>query len=308
VERFREWYGVESRWGALNVLGFQLDTKLYQPQIVSGRWFSSTDSNVALLNEEAAAATGLKLGDTLSLLVSGPSAPSNQSTQTAPVTWTVIGIVHQPMDVLGQMGTVITSVENVNQLVGDPADFTPDLLVQARNHSQSAVDTLATQIDHLVGGGAYGPGGVEPLQQLIQERQRHWLIFYVLLYSVALIVGVVGILGLANALAASVLERRREIGLLRSMGGSAWRVARVFWIEGLVLGGISWCLGALLGLPLAYAFVQLVDKLVFRVDFVIAPSACVVMLAAVVIISTLASIVPALRASRVRIADMLRYE
>jgi len=44
------------------------------------------------------------------------------------------------------------------------------------------------------------------------------------------------------------------------------------------------------------------------VDFFIAPSALVVMLAAVLLISTLASIIPALRASRVRIADMLRYE
>ena len=50
------------------------------------------------------------------------------------------------------------------------------------------------------------------------------------------------------------------------------------------------------------------SKLVFRVDFLIAPSAFVVMLAAVLIISTLASIIPALRASRVRIAEMLRYE
>ena len=50
------------------------------------------------------------------------------------------------------------------------------------------------------------------------------------------------------------------------------------------------------------------SKLVLRVDFFIAPSALVVMLAAVLLISTLASIIPALQASRVRIADMLRYE
>lgn len=308
IERFREWYQVDSRWGPLHVLGFQQNTQLYQPQIISGRWFSPSDTNAVLLNEEAASATGLKVGDTLTLSTGNQSARSNQPTQATPATWTIIGIVHQPMDDLGEIGTVITSVENVNRLVGDPANFTPELLVQARDHSQSAVDTLTTQIDHLVNGGSDGPGRVETIQQLIQRRQQSWYIFYALLYSVALIVGTAGVLGLANALAASVLERRREIGLLRSMGGSAWRVARVFWVEGLALGGISWCLGALLGLPLAYAFVQLMDKLVLRVDFVIAPSAFLVMLAAVLVISTLASIVPALRASRVRIADMLRYE
>ncbi|HLV99334.1 MAG TPA: FtsX-like permease family protein [Ktedonobacterales bacterium] len=309
VELFREWYQADSRWGEMHLLGFQQHTQLYHPQIISGRWLSPSDTNAALINEEAADATGLKVGDTLTL-ASGPlHSRSGPSTSGIQATWTIIGIIHQPMDDLGEIGTVITSVENVNQLVGDPANFTPEVLVEARDHSQSAVDTLTRQIDQLVNGGNDNGGRrVETIQQLIQRSQSGWFIFYALLYSVALIVGAVGILGLANALAASVLERRREIGLLRSMGGSAFRVARVFWVEGLALGGIAWLLGALLGLPLAYGFIQVMGKLVLRVDFLVAPSAFAVMLAAVLIISTLASIVPALRASRVRIADMLRYE
>src|SRR5262249_33088384 len=122
------------------------------------------------------------------------------------------------------------------------------------------------------------------------------------------IVGAVGILGLANALVASGLERRREVGLLRSMGGGSWGVARVFWGGGLGLGGIAWLLGALTGLPLAYGFVWLMSKLGLPVDFVIAPSAFVVMLATILVIATLASVIPALRASHMRIAEMLRYE
>ncbi|HLV99523.1 MAG TPA: FtsX-like permease family protein [Ktedonobacterales bacterium] len=306
TERFREWYQAESRWGAFHVLGFQQDTRLYHPQIVSGRWLAPEDTHAALLNEEAASATGLKVGDTLTLSTPGIQPPPGQQANQA--TWTVIGIVHQPMDNVGQIGTVITSVGNVNQLVGDPVDATAELLIQARDHSQSAVDALARQIDRLVNGENVNGQRVETIQQLIQQSQQNWLIFYALLYSVALIVAAVGILGLANALAASVLERQREIGLLRSMGASAWRVARVFWVEGIALGGIAWLLGALLGLPLAYGFVQVMSKLVLRVDFLVAPSAFLVMLAAVFIIATLASIVPALRASRVRIADMLRYE
>src|SRR5262249_28519921 len=162
---------------------------------------------------------------TLTLSTSGgPRPQGHQTTAGNQAVWTVIGIVHQPMDALGQIGTVITTVENVNQLVGDPADFTADLLVQARDHSPGAVDALTRQIDHVVNGGnALNGGLVETRGQVVQERQRTWLIFYALLYSVALIVGAVGILGLANALAASVLERRREIGLLRAMGACDWR-------------------------------------------------------------------------------------
>jgi putative ABC transport system permease protein len=311
VERYREAEGAESQWGQMLLLGFQPDTRLYTPQLISGRWLSPGDTNAALINEEAATATGLHVGETLTLssaqYFNGQLTPGNQAT------WTIIGIIHQPMDGLGQIGTVMTSVENANHFFGDPADLTPELLIQARDHAPGAVDALTRQVDQLVNagnanGGHVNGGQAETRQQEVQYRQQSWLIFYALLYSVALIVGAVGILGLADALAASVLERRREIGLLRAMGASDWRVARVFWVEGLALGGIAWLLGALLGLPLAYGFIQVMSTLVFRVDFLIAPSALVVMLAAVLIISTLASIIPALRASRVRIADMLRYE
>lgn len=311
VERYREDEGAESQWGQMLLLGFQPDTRLYIPQIINGRWLSPGDTNAALINEEAATATGLHVGDTLTLssvqYFNGQPTPGNQAT------WTIIGIIHQPMDGLGQIGTVMTSVENANHLFGDPADLTPELLIQARDHAPGAVDALTRQVDHLVNagnanGGHVNGGLVQTRQQEVQYRQQSWLIFYDLLYSVALIVGAVGILGLADALAASVLERRREIGLLRAMGASDWRVARVFWVEGLALGGIAWGLCALLGLPLAYGFIQVMSKLVFRVDFLIAPSALVVMLVAVLLISTLASIIPVLRASRVRIAEMLRYE
>ena len=140
------------------------------------------------------------------------------------------------------------------------------------------------------------------------RHQQGWLVLYALLYAVALIVGAVGMLGLANALTASVLERRREIGMLRAMGATNWRVGQVFWSEGLALGGIAWLTGGVIGLPLAYLFVRAFSLLVMPVDFVIDPAAFGVMLVAVIVIATVATIAPASRAAQTRVADMLRYE
>ncbi len=192
VERYREAEGAESQWGQLLLLGFQPDTRLYTPQLISGRWLSPSDTNAALINEEAATATGLHVGDTLTLssaqYFNGQLTPGNQAT------WTIIGIIHQPMDGLGQIGTVITSVENANHFFGDPADLTPELLIEARDHAPGAVDALTRQVDQLVSGGHVNGGLVSTRQQEVQYRQQSWLIFYALLYSVALIVGAVGIL------------------------------------------------------------------------------------------------------------------
>jgi len=92
------------------------------------------------------------------------------------------------------------------------------------------------------------------------------------------------------------------------MGGSSWRVAQRFWVAGMSLGGIALPLGALVGIPMAYEFVQLMGKLFLQVDFLLDFSAIIVMVVAVLLIATLASIIPAFRASQLRIADMLRYE
>jgi putative ABC transport system permease protein len=74
------------------------------------------------------------------------------------------------------------------------------------------------------------------------------------------------------------------------------------------LATIEWCCGVLLGLPLAYAFAQLLRQLVLPVEFVVDPLGFVVMLAALLAIATVSSLIAAWRASHLRVADLLRYE
>jgi ABC-type antimicrobial peptide transport system permease subunit len=250
-----------------------------------------------LINEQFAQASGLQVGQTL--LVSN-------------LTLKVIGIVRQPQRGLTGVGLLIATNSIVNQLraADSNLDVVTKLLVQARDNSTSALVTLVSQIDQFYGNGNFvgGNGPVMTHQAQIAQQQQGFYVFYALLYSVALIAGSVGILGLANALAASVLEKKREIGMLRSIGGSSWRVAQIFWVEGMSLGGIAMLLGALVGIPMAYGFVQLMGKMFLQVDFLLDSSALIVMVVAVLLIATLASIIPAFRASQLRIADMLRYE
>ncbi|HEY7420285.1 MAG TPA: FtsX-like permease family protein, partial [Ktedonobacteraceae bacterium] len=249
--------GLTTQWGKVDMEGFQVDTQIYQPTLLSGRWFTANDTDAVLINERFAQVSGLQVGQTL--LISN-------------LTLTVIGIVHQPQQHLQWVGELITTNDVVNQLGTSDTNLriATHLLVQARDNEASALVTLVNQIDQFYSNGGPGRsiGGSGPVmthQALVAQQQQGFYVFYALLYSVALIVGSVGILGLANALAASVLERRREIGMLRSMGGSAFRVAQIFWVEGMSLGGIALLLGTLVGIPMAYGFVQLMGKLFLQV-------------------------------------------
>src|SRR5579883_3075312 len=158
---------------------------------------------------------------------------------------------------------------------------------------------------------ALAQAGLDPsvstAAQQISRNQNQFQILYILLYAVAAIVALVGILGLFNTLTTSVLERRREIGILRSMGATGARVAGVFWTEGMALAALSWGVAVLLGIPAAYGFVTLISNVLLPIPFAFNPLALLVMVFTLGI-ATLASLIPVLSAARVRIAVTLRYE
>ena len=314
VERYGA-TNASTSWGTLQVAGYDPETRLYHYQLTSGRWFEDGETNVVLLSDAALAKTGLALGDTITL--------TNNFGATTELTLTIIGTVKQSIDVLGWIGAAILPVETLYQLKGvSGADSSQassaQIIIGARDRSLDAVNQLAAQVSGVVNpGGASSDdpgyysganGTIDTIHEYVTRRQANAYLLYYLLYALALVVGVVGALGLANALVTSVLERRREIGLLRAMGASGRRVAQVFWVESLSLGALSWLIGAALGLPLAWAFVQTFAWTVMPVDFSLDPLAFAASLVAVLVIATIASVAPAWRASRLRIATALRYE
>jgi putative ABC transport system permease protein len=300
------WLGAQTAWGKAVVWGVEPDSRFYHHEVTSGRWFTAQDTNVVLLGDQMAARAGLHAGSTLTL--TGTIGGGR-------VSWTVIGTVRESVDDLTQVGSVVAPVNEVYELGGaDPAhigDFTNRLLVQAADRSPGAADRLTRDIDALGAAAASGRQGpiakVFTFSDEVTRRQRNFTPLYALLVAVAVVVAAVGVLGLADALGASVVERQRDIGLLRSLGASGRRIAQVFWVEGLALSMVAWLLASLVGLPLAYLFVGLFGRLVMPVDFHFDPLAFAVMLAATVAVATLATVAPALRAASLRAVDLLRY-
>jgi ABC-type lipoprotein release transport system permease subunit len=304
--------GAQTSWGKVSVWGFEPETHLYTPRLTSGRWLRSGESNVVLVSDELSEKGGLHLGSRLVLTGVGGGRP---------MTFTVIGTVDEPVDDLGQVGSVILSVNGLYEFEGTPLEtasgFVNRILVQATDRSPDAIGELARRVDgvatDLLRSGSVARGsGLGPIFLVHEDEalrhQRNFLILYALLFAVALVVGTAGILGLASTLTASVTERQREIGLLRSMGASRWRVAQVFWVEGATLGVLATGLGILLGVPLAWAFVGALGRLVIPIDLTVDPVAFVEMGLAILAMVALASVAPAIRASRGRVSELLRYE
>jgi putative ABC transport system permease protein len=284
-------------WGTLDLEGVDVDTQVYRKPISEGRWFLSGEQNVVLLDEQTLHRAHLSIGDAVTF----------NDGNGHKATWKIIGAVNDMPTMVGLGGAAITSIENVNQLQKEPANSAGILYIQARDHSLAALQQLANRVDH-----AMQPvGNADPAltkQDELNLDESSALSICIIFYVAAVGVAMVGILGLYNTLISSVLERQREIGIWRSMGASNWQVARTFWIEGLSLASLAWLVGAIVGVPIAYSFDLLVSRWLFPVPFAFDAEALPLMLLALIVIATLASFGPTARASRARIASILRYE
>ena len=134
-------------------------------------------------------------------------------------------------------------------------------------------------------------------------------ILVVLLLVMVLLIAVVGGLGLAITMSLNVMERTKEIGILRSLGATD-RVVRTLMVrESLVLVLISWGIGLLLSIPLGMWLGDVLGmKLLSRpLDYIFSLPGALTWLLLAVAIAYLASLAPARRASRLTIRDTLAY-
>lgn len=284
--------------GQLDLIGLEPDTQLYQRHLVAGRWLATSDVNTLVLSDVAAGSLGLQVGDQLRFVINHNLVQH----------WSIVGIVHDlNKDPGNTLGVAYTGIQALNALNHAPADLTSNLLVRAHDRSPAAVDRLAKDLyAALVHAGIVSQ--VTTLQQQIQQNQGPAQVVYAIFDLVSVIVALVGILGLFSTLSSSVLERRLEIGVLRSLGASNRRVAFVFLIEGLAFAVLAWLIGVILGVPGAYGLIAMLSQQVLPLDFFFNPLSILGTLGFLLLIVTLASVSPALMASHLRIRELLRYE
>jgi putative ABC transport system permease protein len=126
--------------------------------------------------------------------------------------------------------------------------------------------------------------------------------------SIVAIAVIVSLLGVVNTLAMSVIERTREIGVLRALGSSRWQVRRTMLDESLLITAAGVLTGVAVGLAIGVAwlpgFAQNMPGLAFHFPIGVTVGAAL----AAIVFGTLAAIVPARRAARLNVIQALSYE
>jgi putative ABC transport system permease protein len=119
----------------------------------------------------------------------------------------------------------------------------------------------------------------------------------------------VGSIGLSGTLSINVIERRREIGVMRAVGASSADVGTIFIGEGLMLGLFSWVVAVPLSILAGRPFVQAIGQVIqFPGRYQPSFSGLWIWLTIVVVLSLVASWLPAKRASQISVNESLAYE
>ena len=129
------------------------------------------------------------------------------------------------------------------------------------------------------------------------------------LLAMALLTALVGSIGLTGTMGMNVLERTREIGVMRAIGAVDSEIMKSVIIEGTLIGLISWFFGALLSIPITYALLDIL-AVAFSAPIPVNFTAdgFIIWLGAVLFLSVAASIIPARNAARLTIREVLAYE
>jgi putative ABC transport system permease protein len=200
-------------------------------KLIQGRWIASREDNAyCLLGRDAARSLGLGSGD-----------PIHLQTSHASPQLTVAGVLEAGAEEDSQ---VIVSLPLAQQLAGAPGEIslvavnvpgTTSQIEQARRHLAAALPQTE----------------VRPVRQVTEAQGDMASRLRVLVASMVILILLLTLLCVLATMAALAVERRRDVGLMRALGGSISRVVALFLAEAGLLGAASGVLGYLIGVVLA---------------------------------------------------------
>jgi putative ABC transport system permease protein len=281
--------------GGRIVFGLPDGARTVRPIVEEGRFLVAGDGNALVvtrnfLDDEPE----VRVGDVITLRAKGRDVP-----------FTLVGIVQSPT----QRPFLYAPSTAIDALTRDAGRAGILMVLTERTDAASQRDTGAAVRDTLERAGM----AVSATQTRSEIRASIDTLFSTMLLFVSLmavLLGVVGGLGLAGTMTMNVVERAREIGVMRAIGARDAAVLLVFLAEGLLIGFLAWLTGALISLPISKVLANALGEAFVQrpLTYVPALDGIALWFLVVLVLATLASLLPAWRATRLTVREVLAYE
>ncbi|NMB84331.1 ABC transporter permease [Candidatus Roizmanbacteria bacterium] len=283
-----------SKAPAIPLLGIPSGSQFVSPTILSGRWFKPGDKDVLIAGSELVREyPEIKVGRRITVEI-------NQEKHS----FEVVGIIL----LVGEKHAYV-DFDYHTQLLKEPGKGSY-LFIKTVNkdgeYQQKMIDRLTKRFKQ----SDINVGQAYTMATIIKTSVSQFDFMIGFLLAMAVMVAIVGGLGLAGTMSLNVLERTREIGIMRSIGADNGAIRKIVIIEGVFIGFVSWLIAVPLSIPTCIVLNTVVGKAFFErpLEFTFSFFGTFVWLFLISVISLVASVLPANRATRMSVRETLSYE
>jgi putative ABC transport system permease protein len=285
--------GTESN--AFQLAGIPPDMQTLRLPMLEGRWIQPGDTTAIVLNHTFLdSEPQLKVGDQITLKSEGQV-----------VDWVIAGIAKE-------VGSAPKAYVNVShyQEVFDQAGTVRVANLITRGHSAADHEEASARIEKALQDSRIGVMLSNSFTDTREVFDNHLALIAGFLIAASVLVILVGVMGLVSAMSMNVMERMREIGIMRSYGAASKDILHIVIGEGMLIGAISFAASLLLSIPLSFAVGDLFGGIFLQtpLDNVLSPSGYALWLGIVMAVTILAGFGVTLKALETPVNEVLNYE
>jgi putative ABC transport system permease protein len=242
-----------------------------------------------VMNGIGATTAGVKPGDTVTLL-----------TPIGEQDYTLVGIATDYLNAKTVTGYI--SQQNMAEDFGR----TEDVFIQANVAPGADHAAVQSQFKELL--KPYPQFKLVSGQEFFAQNQETFNTAFAGMYALMLFLAVPSLIAMVNTLAIGVIERTREIGMLRAVGATRSQIRMTILAEALILAALGTAFGVLSGLYIGYLNTQAIARLGFPIVYTFPASGVLAAIAIGLLFGALAAIIPARQAAGMNVVEALRYE
>jgi putative ABC transport system permease protein len=282
----------------IDIEGVSIDIKTIEANLQSGRSLQTGDTRQVVINDDyLEREPQIKVGSEITLKVG-----------TTERTLEVVGILSKHLS----GARVYMNFDTFAKLTGrqNQADSIRVRMDATQLGSAAVQDNIATQLEQRFKDAGLSTSSSQTRHGSFEMFTSAFDIILLVLVIMAGLLAIVGGLSLTGTMGMNVLERTREIGVLRAVGAANSAVRQVVVVEGVVVGLMSWIMSAVLSAPVSRVLAGAVVESVLKasVNFQYSITGLIIWLAIIVGIGIVSSLGPARNAVRLSVREVLDYE
>jgi putative ABC transport system permease protein len=199
--------------------------------------------------------------------------------------------------------------EYLSRIIGEPGQVY-SLRILTNQHDMLSQRRISDQIQKIYEQSGIKVSSTQLGAEWIRDQKAQTDVLVYFMLTMAIMIAIVGGLGLMGTMSINVLERTREIGVMRAVGASNLDIQTIVIVEGMAVGLISWALSILLAIPITSVLCYGVGLAIMTspLPTVYGTAGIIAWLIFTLVLATIASALPARRASRLTVRDTLAYE